>query len=632
MRKTLLTILSATLWLAAAAQFATPEHKIVSGIYTFMVNTQWKNEASLPSFTIGVLDQDSSFYKLCIEKYNGVLIRKKPIQVVLYNSIEALSAVQVLYVNKKFNRKIDKVGEKIKGQNTLLITNTCKNDKIVMINYNSILKKKEYDISEVNIAAAGLDISGNFVEFAEDKISWQELYQQSVTNLEKEREKVKTQEKTITSQRYAMSAQLNTIEEKEKYLQMQEKDIARQRKVLVEQLVEIELRQKKIAAQKEGMIAQLAEIQKQRLIMILFSVVLVLVIGMVFMVYRSYRIKRRNNIKLAEKNAAITLQKEEIEEKNEKLNVLNADITRKNRQILDSIAYAQRIQNALLPFEEIYKKYFDDYFILYNPKNIVSGDFYWTRIISNDKTGTTKLAIAVADCTGHGVPGAFMSMLGMTTLSDITANPEEYENQEIAAHEVLFRARKHIISSLKQTGKKGEQKTSSNTSAVRDGMDMTLCIFDLAQLTSDNPPPYYDMEFAGANNPVFIIRHGTDPFLMDEISQEPVLSSENANLFMYELKPDKMPIGIYLKGEQPFTSHQVKLKKGDIIFNFTDGYIDQQGGEDKSKFMKHKFRELLLSYTGQALPEQKEKIEQVHHHWKKDFDQTDDITILGLKL
>lgn len=271
------------------------------------------------------------------------------------------------------------------------------------------------------------------------------------------------------------------------------------------------------------------------------------------------------------------------------------DIAYKQKQeILDSITYAQKIQEAVLPSREFADDILNEHFIMYRPRDIVSGDFYWIKKINNFIT-----AVA-ADCTGHGVPGAFMSMLGSSFLNEIVTR-RSLDN----AGQVLNRLRSKVKKSLHQEGKSGEQK---------DGMDIALLIIDTETL---------ELQYAGAYNPLYIIRK--NKYLNED---------EDENQGEYELiqiKADRQPIGIHLL-EKEFTNHTFQLEKEDCLYSFSDGYIDQFGGETGGKFKTVRFKELLLSVQGKSMEEQKRILEQNFTKWKRDVAQIDDVLVMGIKI
>lgn len=326
-----------------------------------------------------------------------------------------------------------------------------------------------------------------------------------------------------------------------------------------------------------------------------------------------------NELKQAENE--IRQQKEEILTQNEKLHEVNNELSIKNQRVFDSISYAQRIQAAMLPFEHLFADYFTDFFHLYLPKDIVSGDFYWTKVIENDNTFKRYLILAVADCTGHGVPGAMMSMLGMATLSDVTARID-HDNEEISAGNILFHLRKQIISSLKQTGKWGEQK---------DGMDMAICVFDIDEL-SDQAVKKVSIRYSGANLPVLIATRDAGNIPSEDTDVVPVSCDDDA-INAFEIKPDKMPIGIMKKcGEGMFKNHTFNVNKGDAVFMTSDGFGDQEGIISGERYQRSRLRKLLAVHSCLPMNQIKTKLTEELALWKNGYSQTDDITVLGIRL
>ncbi len=258
------------------------------------------------------------------------------------------------------------------------------------------------------------------------------------------------------------------------------------------------------------------------------------------------------------------------------------DIVRKQKmKIEDSIIYAKRIQSAVLPPNRFIQHLLSEHFIFYKPRDIVSGDFYWTKQVDE------KIFIAAADCTGHGVPGALMSMLGITFLNEIVN-----KNPNIHANEILNELRMHIISSLRQTGSLGES---------RDGMDVALCIINHKEK---------QLEYAGANNPLYLIR----------------------NKELIEYKADRMPIGIHRRAKESFLNHEIKLEQNDLIYIFSDGFVDQFGGESSRKFLSSNFKQLLIQNSSRSLDEQRYILEKTFEDWKGERKQLDDILVIGFKI
>jgi serine phosphatase RsbU (regulator of sigma subunit) len=269
---------------------------------------------------------------------------------------------------------------------------------------------------------------------------------------------------------------------------------------------------------------------------------------------------------VADRTAEINSQKEKIEVQ--------------NREITDSIHYAQRIQDAVLPADAKISQLLSEYFIFFKPRDIVSGDFFW---ISERKN---KIIIAAADCTGHGVPGAFMSMLGVSFLNEIITH-----SKLDSASELLNILRERVKNTLGQEGKENEAK---------DGMDMALCIIDYEAMT---------LQYAGAYNPLYFFKDG-------EFNQ---------------VKADKCPIGIHAKEIPSFTNHIIPLQKGDTFYIFSDGFQDQFGGPKGRKFMSVPFKRLLSGIHEKPLKEQERIIQATYDDWRGDHEQVDDILIIGFR-
>ena len=288
-----------------------------------------------------------------------------------------------------------------------------------------------------------------------------------------------------------------------------------------------------------------------------------------------------NVIKIVAIDSDITKIKKAEEEIQLQSNLLE----KKNILITDSIRYAQLIQEALFPSEKAIKRYLPDLFIFFEPKDIVSGDFYWF----SEQEG--KLFIAVVDCTGHGVPGAFMSMLGIAFLNEIIR-----KEKNVQPNQALEKLRNYVKESLHQTERNDES---------HDGMDISLCMIDIDNLK---------MDFAGAHNSVYLIRKNKE---------------EKPEIIVLEADP--MPIGVYIR-ETPFKNTTIQLKSNDCIYLFSDGYISQFGGKNNAKFMSTRFNELLLNIYDKSMKEQKAIIKSTFIDWKGTNFQVDDILVMGFRI
>jgi len=277
--------------------------------------------------------------------------------------------------------------------------------------------------------------------------------------------------------------------------------------------------------------------------------------------------------KVIERTEEVVRQKEEIEIQSGKLQILYKHVT-------DSIRYAKRLQDAILPPVAVVKQLLPDSFILFKPKDIVSGDFYWLN-----KKGD-RILVAAVDCTGHGVPGAFMSLVGNNMLNQVVK-----DNEVIDAGDVLNKLNTLAAATISQKSEDG---------AIRDGMDLTLCIIDQEKMTLD---------YAGANNPLYFFRNGE----------------------YQEVKADKFPIGYYSEVAKSFTNKKLKIQKGDTYYIFSDGYADQFGGPKGKKFMVNQFRSLLNRIHKLPMDKQKEILNQTIETWRGGLEQVDDILLIGFR-
>ncbi len=264
-------------------------------------------------------------------------------------------------------------------------------------------------------------------------------------------------------------------------------------------------------------------------------------------------------------------------------------IEQKNKDITDSINYARRIQQAILPSVEETSRILPDSFFLYIPREVVSGDFYWCAEVDD------KIFVAAVDCTGHGVPGAFMSMIGTTLLNEIVS-----EKKITQPAEVLNLLREGVIKSLRQTGAEGESS---------DGMDISIVRICRGK------GKYLTLSYAGANNPAWIIR----------------------NRKLIELLPDKQPIGVYHGSPRPFEEKYFELEQGDLLYLFTDGYADQFGGEEYGKrggkkFKYARLKEQLIALADEPIAGQSGKLREIFEKWKGGLEQTDDVLLIGIRV
>jgi tetratricopeptide (TPR) repeat protein len=332
------------------------------------------------------------------------------------------------------------------------------------------------------------------------------------------------------------------------------------------------------------------ETQKQKVILILVSCFSLLVAVLALFIFRGYQQKQKANFLLADKNKI-------IEEK--------------SKEITDSINYAKRIQNAMLPPLGDLSTIFPNSFVLFKPKDIVSGDFYFFHSSQQPTTKNQQLFLAAADCTGHGVPGAFMSLIGTEKLKDAVSQSSD-------TSEILNLLNRGIKTSLRQ---------SENNESTKDGMDIALVSLSFVNSHSSLEKPNDQMtndqcllHYAAANRPIWIIRKN-----QKETSGEPSRTIE-------EIKATKKAIGGFTDDNQHFDTHQIQLLQGDTFYIFTDGYADQFGGPDRKKLMTKKFKEILLEIQHKTMKEQEQHLNTFIENWKASTEQIDDILVIGVRI
>ena len=573
-------------------------------------------------FRIGVLDRDEFlFLELGNLRKTRPAIQGKPVILVKFNSESQITYTQLLYVNKASGFSLDKVKEAIANHQTLLLTEGYE-FRESMINFMGVEgEMPKYSVNEDLINKAGMKVNSNMLTQAiKTREDWERLFGKASKEIIIQRDTIRQQLLTIQAQKTEIlhqkalldsldkeiSAREKTLNDKQKILESQyirinkqQGEIASQKKTITEQMREVKVQQDTLANQKrkislqESIIGQklrviaeqdsriklqLATLEKQKLILYFVILALLLVSILGYYIYRGYKIKKEANIRLEEKNKTISLQKDEIEKQRDIAAAQRDQIAYQKKHITDSIMYAKRIQTALIPSLELFSDKLE-HFVLYKPLAIVSGDFYWVS-----SAGSSQIIIA-ADCTGHGVPGAFMSMLGVTLLNEIVIGKHIAEPDRI-----LENLRQGVIKSLNQ---------AADEDSIKDGMDIAICRVDFNTDT---------LWYAGANSPLFLVRGGE----------------------LIHYRADKMPVAIHYK-MGPFTLHEIKLHKGDAFYIFSDGYADQFGGPKQKKYMTTKMKETLVSIEGLSMIQQGEKMNEIFEEWKGDNPQVDDVTLIGVR-
>ena len=573
-------------------------------------------------FRIGILDKDVSlFFEMGNMRKTRTKIQDKPVEIVKFNTESQITYTQVLYVNKASGYNLNKVKAAIEKHQTLLMTEGYE-FRESMINFMGVEgEMPKYGVNEDMINKAGMKVNSNMLTQAiKTKEDWENLFGKASEQIVIQRDTIRqqleminiqrteilhqkalldsldkeitTKEKTlnekqkvldrqfvqISKQQGEISVQKQTIVVQQNEVQVQKDTLARQKGKITIQLARIDEQLKRISDQDSKIKMQLEAIEKQKLVLyfVIFALLLVSFLG--YYIYRGYKIKKEANIKLEDKNRTISAQKDEIEKQRDLAAAQRDQIGYQKRHIEDSIMYAKRIQTALIPSLELFSDKLE-HFVLYKPLAIVSGDFYWVSAQANPQV------IISADCTGHGVPGAFMSMLGVTMLNEIIIG-----KHILMPDQIIENLRQGIIKSLKQVAEED---------SIKDGMDIAVCVVDFDKNI---------LWYAGANSPLYLVRGGE----------------------LTHYRADKMPVAIHYRME-PFTLHKIDLQKGDAFYIFSDGYADQFGGPKQRKFMSMQLRETLVAMAGMPMLQQGERLNKIFEEWRGDSPQIDDVTLIGVR-
>jgi len=681
MRRTFIHIVLFLVIFGCHSTFTFSQHIIndrvkVQYIFTFGRMFDWENQKQLDTFRIATYGKDTTIFHL-LKSFSVIKrLKRKPVKIIHYKKIKDIQNPQILYLERSNNKEIHKVYHTITGKNILLVTDSLKSERETMLNFLPIIIVR-LQINQLNIEKEGFKTPPLLAAFsASYKQDWKELFNLSEDSLNKAKGIVNLQKLTLVKQKKQIEkkqaeisalsdtlqqqlalvkqkqkmlnslslqisqqkadlsnksqtvkqqgkkihSQIKRMHEFERKLSNKQKDLQMQTDILNKQKKDIKKQDAYIQQQKSQINQAIATIQKQKLINYFIIVLSIILLFFVLFILYHYLNKRKANRILEVKNTHIRQQNEEISSQRDEIEsqrdeiqaqrdtvtVQKDEIEKVHEELRDSIFYAQRIQNALLPNQTIIQEKFSDYFIFFKPKDIVSGDFYWWSFINVDDI----TVIAISDCTGHGIPGGFMSMLGISFLREIVT--KEYMTHPGV---ILRKLRKEIINALKQKGESGEQK---------DGMDMAL--ISIKHDTNE-------LQFAGANNPLYIVKSGklkvesNDTVKVFDNSEPAVQNSK----LLYEVKPDKMPIGIYGRMDK-FTNHKIPLQKGDQLYLFSDGFADQFGGPKNKKYKYKPFKQLLLDNSHLSMAEQKAALEKAFTEWKGDNEQVDDVTVVGIKI
>lgn len=634
-------------------------------VYRFAKLTKFPREQikNQDYFHFGFLGQDTTtvrIYRSLKFARNFRLINLKRMKVHLLNSLDELDGMNVVYLNSRGGYELSEVEERLKGKPVLIVAEKY-GYKEGMINFLKISGFDRYTVNEEKMAAAGLEPTKRLMLLAiktrkdwndatglmeealsenkdrivltkaeleviakQHKEKEDELKQQAL-RLDSLREEIEQQQRSLEATRKELEDE--TVRNKKQLAQLmmqkriQESNLKRtldqlasetekldemqasfevsrlkQDSILARKKEEVARNEKRIKeqtdilSQKQAMILeQKGTIAGQKNIIYLASLALIALLAVAFLIYRNYRNKKKTNQELATKNKTIEQQKLVVEEK--------------NKEIVDSIQYAKRLQTAILPAPRLVKEWLNESFILYKPKDIVAGDFYWVENVGDE------VLFAAADCTGHGVPGAMVSVVCANALKNSLKDSGSTDPGLL-----LNLTRDQVVEQFDKSDKE-----------VKDGMDIALCALNLRTRK---------MRYAGANNPLWVVSKADNyqQFVDTLDGKGSALEDQNnADVRLVEVKGDKQPIGKH-EAVSPFTTREMTLEKGDVVYVFSDGYADQFGGP-KGKKLKYKpFKEILLSLYDKPMDEQRKTIDDFFEQWKGEHEQIDDICVIGVRV
>jgi serine phosphatase RsbU (regulator of sigma subunit) len=550
-------------------------------VYKFTNYVLWPNESDMKEFVICVMSSDALHYQL-----NGISNLAKfrdkiPIKVINCKSINDIRPCQMIVVDGTKNINLNTIYSKIKGKSVLMIAEKLYDFKKSMISFVETDGHVKYIIYKQKIQESNLVIKDKLYAAAIVKEDdWKSIVDKFKSLANSDSSEVKVNKADINK----ILGEYKSLEEeksaKETLIKSMEDTLLAKSQILDAKMAEYDQVTVRIKEQKQEMelldeemkvkSAQIKDsegiISKQESVITIIAVLSALGVILLLFSFRSNNQRRKANKLLSQQKALVEKQKQLVDEK--------------QKEILDSINYAKRIQTALMANSKMMHDNLSDHFVYFKPKDIVAGDFYWAARLPD------SFIYITADSTGHGVPGAFMSLLNISKLNDAINN--NITRPDLVLNEV----KSGIIRALNPEG-------SSEVS--KDGMDAILCRIDIHNMK---------LQYAAANNSFCIIRDKT----------------------IITCKADKMPVGKSHDDASLFTYNEFALQKGDMIYTFTDGYGDQFGGPEGKKFMHKQLRSILLKIAELPLSEQNAIINQRFEAWKGNLEQVDDVLVIGVRV
>ncbi len=620
-------------------------------IFNFAKYIKWNNSDKYDKFRIGLITENKNLINELKVISQVKKLKDKKISVTVFNNISDIKSIDLLYISNAYSMDIKRIRKIIKTD-VLLISDDCSNKREVMIDFSPVVKKKiQFKVNKPNIINSNMEISPNLLLLGGTEIDVAKLYQESQDSLKLQKNLLVKQQKEIDLQRAELDQQLKVaIKQKEEInkqkgeldsqttqiayhqkkivnqknehnklvnkrielqktfslkIKQQESNLAEQnnemksrRAVLEEQTKSINDQNKKIDQQKNILNKQSSQLETQKDIIYVFIGFSIMILILIFFIYRSFRIKKIANKRLAEKNERINQQAEELLVQTETLqstyDILSIEkktVEVQNKNIKGSIRYALTIQQAVLPAIVDLKKEIDS-FVIYRPKDIVSGDYYWMSKVATENTEkgiNEKLFVIVADCTGHGVPGGFMSLIGTRLLSE-TVNEKKIYTPTKILDRIDYGVKKAL-----------NQDKSEND----DGMDMCLCLIE----KQDNNTT--KITYAGAKRPLIYYKSVDNEIKI--------------------IKGSIKSVGGKNYDDIEYNQHELYLDKNDILYLTSDGFIDQNNPKGR-KYGSTKLYKFLQTIGKESIEKQKTLLENELDKHQQTVNQRDDIAFMGIKL
>lgn len=572
-------------------------------IGNFYRYVEWPPGAVKDTFRLAILQNEELADRLkSVSQRHHYGKDKLPIKVSLIQNLDNAVKFNMLYANNNSGYKPERLFNAIGNNPTLLITENY-DYSTTMINFVTVDNRIKFQVNILKIEGKNIVVDNTIIENSNNDVNqeeWQKLLKNLRSQLNEETENTDKLSKQISKLNTEIKEKEKRVEEKDKELyDIQEnilvqkfkadqlesrlklnEEIIEQKQAFIErsdlklkeQIAELEQAKKEYEEVQKNMSITKASLDIQKKFTIAAVFIALLITVLLYYAYQNYRKQKAQGI-------IINKQKEQAEVQRDAIQKQHIQLEEKTKEITDSITYAKRIQEAILPPLSFVRENLPNSFIFYQPKDIVAGDFYWMEAEEDYSV------FAAADCTGHGVPGAMVSVICSNALN---RSVREFKLTEPG--QVLDKTLKIVL-----------EKFEKSEEEVKDGMDIALCTFE---------PKTGRLQYAGANNPLWIVR-------------------KNSNI-IEEFKADKQPIGSYLK-HVPFSTHETFLNEGDTAYIFSDGYSDQFGGENGKKFKSVNLKRLLISIHELPMQKQYELVKKNFYDWMRHYEQLDDVCLIGFR-